>query len=71
MIDVNANYELYDYVLFVDEKNTTKVSQLTLHEAQQINYAFGINRSNKRYVLKSEIETSTANVGSTLILPKG
>jgi hypothetical protein len=71
VIDVNVNYELYDYVLFVDGKNTGEVSQLAKYEAQQINYAFGINRSNKRYVLKSDIDVARSNVGSTLILPKG
>ena len=71
MIDVNVNYELYDYVLFVEGKNTWEVSQLTNYEARQFNYAFGINRSNKRYVLKSDIDLSKSNNDSILILPKG
>ena len=71
MIDVNVNYELYDYVLFVDDKNTGEVSQLAKHEAQQINYAFGINRSDKRYVLKSDVDVARSNDGSIIILPKG
>ena len=71
MIDVNVNYELYDYVLYVDGKNTGEVCEFTKHEVHQINYAFGLNRSNKRYVLKSDVDVCRDNDNSTLILPKG
>ena len=70
MIDVNVNYELYDYVLFVEEKNTGVTSRLTKQEAFQKNYAFGLNRANKRYVLRSDIDTTQSDNNSILILPK-
>ena len=70
MIDVNVKCELYDYVLFVEEKNTGVTVQLTKQESWQINYAFGLNHANKRYVLRSDIDTTQSDNSSILILPE-
>lgn len=70
MIDVNVNYELYDYFLFENDKNTLETSQLTSSEARLMNYAFGLNRSSKRYVLRSSVGKFRDNQSAIVILPK-
>ena len=69
-MNVNMNYELYEYVLFVNEKNTGQVTKLGMFEAQKMNYAFALNRSNKRYVRKSDVDISKSDDTSMLLLPE-
>lgn len=70
MIDVNVKYELYEYVLFENGKNTGKVTKLSMFEFQKINYAYRLNRTTKKYVLKSDVDTVKSDDTSVLILPK-
>lgn len=70
MIDVNIKCELHDYVLFEEGTNTGKVTKLSMFEAQTINFAYRLNRTAKRYVLKSEIDVVKSDDTSMLILPK-
>lgn len=68
-MNVLTNFELYDYVLRVDGKLTSTVVSLGIHEAKQINYAFGLNRSLKRYVRVSELSAISTSSESILITP--
>lgn len=70
-MNVCMEYKLHDYVLFIDGKNTGEVLQLTEHEVHKMNYAFGLNRSNKRYILRSDINVTQIDTKSILILPEG
>ncbi len=71
MIDVNVKYELYDYVLFENGKQTHQIVKLTTYEAKQKNYAYGLNRISKQYKLKSEVDKFFDNNSTIVILPKG
>lgn len=71
MIDVNIKYELYDYVLFENDQRVKDVFRLTLYEAKQKNYAFRLNRVNKLYKLKSELDKYQDNKSTIVVLPKG
>lgn len=64
-------FNLYDYVLTLNGKLTGEVTKLGLHEAQKLNYAYALNRSPRRYVLKSEVDASSDDTNSTLIIPEG
>ena len=70
MIDVNIKYELYDYVLFENDQRVKDVFRLTLYEAKQKNYAFRLNRVNKLYTLKSELDKYQDNKSTIVVLPK-
>ena len=70
MIDVNIKYELYDYVLFENDQRVKDVFRLTLYEAKQKNYAFRLNRVNKLYKLKSELDKYQDNESTIVVLPK-
>ena len=71
-MNVLTKFELYDYVLQVDGKLTSTVVSLGIHEAKQMNYAFGLNRSLKRYVRLSELSTThTSNETILITPPKG
>ena len=70
MIDVNIKYELYDYVLFENDQRVSDVFRLTLYEAKQKNYAFRLNRVNKLYKLKSELDKYQDNKSTIVVLPK-
>jgi hypothetical protein len=70
MIDVNIKYELYDYVLFENDQRVKDVFRLTLYEAKQKNYAFRLNRVNKLYKLKSELDKYQDNKSTIVVLPK-
>lgn len=70
MIDVNIKYELYDYVLFENDQRVCDVFRLTLYEARQKNCAFRLNRVNKLYKLKSELDKYQDNKSTIVVLPK-
>lgn len=70
MIDVNIKYELYDYVLFENDQRVKDIFRLTLYEAKQKNYAFRLNRVNKLYKLKSELDKYQDNKSTIVVLPK-
>ncbi len=69
-MNIDMNIELHEYVLFENGKNTGVVTKLGMFEAQKINYAYGLNRVTKRYVLKSEVNVAKSNDASVLLLPK-
>ena len=64
------SFELYEYVLFIDGKNTGQVTKLGMFEVQKINFAFGLNRANKRYVRKTDVDVSKSDDTSMLLLPE-
>ena len=64
-------FKLYDYVLSVDGKLTGEVTKLGMHEAQKLNFAYALNRSPRRYILKSEVDTISDDTDSILIIPEG
>ena len=64
-------FKLYDYVLAENGKLTGTVTKLGLFEAQKINFAYGVNGSPKRYILKSEVDASKDDTDSILIIPEG
>lgn len=64
-------FTLYDYVLTMDGKLTGEVTKLGMFEAQKLNYAYALNRSPRRYVLKSEVDVTNIDDDSILIVPEG
>jgi hypothetical protein len=64
-------FKLYDYVLTMDGKLTGEVTKLGMHEAQKLNFAYALNKSPRRYILKSEVTSSTDDTDSILIIPNG
>lgn len=64
-------FKLYDYVLTLEGKLTGEVTKLGMFEAQKLNFAYALNRSPRRYVLKSEVDVSGDNIDSILITPEG
>ena len=64
-------FKLYDYVLTLDGKLTGEVTKLGMHEAQKLNFAYALNRSPRRYVLKSEVASTSDDTDSILITPEG
>jgi hypothetical protein len=64
-------FKLYDYALTLHGKLTGEVTKLGLHEAQKLNFAYALNRSPRRYILKSEVTPSKDDAKSILITPKG
>jgi hypothetical protein len=64
-------FKLYDYVLTLEGKLTGEVTKLGMHEAQKLNFAYALNRSPRRYVLKSEVDATTTGADSILIVPEG
>jgi hypothetical protein len=69
-MNVYMNFKLYDYVLFVDGTNTGEVTKLGMFEAQKINYAYALNKSNRRYVRKSDIDVAKSDDRFILLLPE-
>lgn len=63
-------FKLYDYILFENGKYTGKITKLGLHEAQKINFAYGLNRANKKYILKSEVSSFKDCNKSIVITPE-
>ena len=47
------NIKLEKYILYTKNKKQGSVVELTRHEAAQKNYAFRMNRTDKRYVKQS------------------
>tara|TARA_B100002019_G_scaffold282025_1_gene286784 strand:- start:2037 stop:2249 length:213 start_codon:yes stop_codon:yes gene_type:complete len=66
---IEFNPKLFEYCLIEDGKLKTQVYQLTLREAKSKNYAFALNRANKRYVLKTEIKSDVEK--TIIVLPQG
>ena len=64
-------FKLYDYVLTLEGKLTGEVTKLGMHEAQKLNFAYALNRSPRRYVLKSEVDATSDETDSILIVPEG
>jgi hypothetical protein len=64
-------FKLYDYVLTLEGKLTGEVTKLGMHEAQKLNFAYALNKSPRRYILKSEVTSSTDDTDSILITPNG
>ena len=71
MIDVNKKFDIFEFVLFENEVRTNNIAKLTLHEVSQKNYAFRLNRVNKCYKLKSEVDLYKSTDSTILVLPKG
>lgn len=63
------SFKLYDYALQIDGKLTGEITKLGLHEAQKLNFAYALNRSPRRYVLKSDVSASHDEDTSILITP--
>ena len=64
-------FKLYDYVLTLEGKLTAEVTKLGMHEAQKLNFAYALNKSPRRYVLKSEVDSTIVDDDSILIVPEG
>lgn len=62
---IENNPKLFEYCLIEDGNSEVSVYKLTLREAKAKNYAFALNRANKRYVLKTEVPD---DVQSTIII---
>ena len=65
---IENNPKLFEYCLIENNILQTEVYKLTLKEAKAKNYAYALNRSCKRFVLKSNTKTDTDN--SIIILPE-
>ncbi len=66
---IEKNPKLFEYYLIENDKSTDNVYKLTLKEAKVKNYAYAINRSNKRFVLVSEMPNDIEK--TIIILPEG
>ena len=66
---IEFNPKLFEYCLIVGGKPEVNVCKLTLREATAKNYAFALNRANKRYVLKTEMSDDLES--RIIILPEG
>lgn len=64
-------FKLYDYVLSLSGKLTGEVTKLGMHEAQKLNFAYALNKSPRRYILKSEVSPTVDDTDSILITPEG
>ena len=47
-------------------KFTGEVTKLGMHEAQKLNFAYALNRSPRRYILKSEVTSTTDDTDSII-----
>lgn len=66
---IEVNPKLFEYCLIEGGKSGVSVYKLTLREAKAKNYAFALNRTNKRYVLKTEVPDDVQS--TIIILPEG
>ena len=66
---IENNPKLFEYCLIENNKLQDVVYKLTLNEAKTKNYAFALNRVNKRFVLKTNINNDVEQ--TILILPEG
>ena len=66
---IEINPKLYEYYLIENGKSTESVYKLTLKEAKVKNYAYAINRSNKRFALVSKMPSGIEK--TIIILPDG
>jgi hypothetical protein len=66
---IEKNPKLFEYYLIENDKSTDNVYKLTLKEVKVKNYAYAINRSNKRFVLVSEMPNDIEK--TIIILPEG
>lgn len=66
---IEKNPILFEYYLIENGNSTDSVYKLTLKEAKVKNYAYAINRSNKRFVLVSEMPNDIEK--TIIILPEG
>jgi hypothetical protein len=65
---IEINSKLYEYYLFENDSRTEIVYTLSLKEAKIKNYAFALNRTRKRLVLKTEVNDKETTI---IVLPKG
>lgn len=65
---IEINPKLYEYYLFENGSRTNVVYKLSLKEAKVKNYAFSLNRTGKRLVLKTEVSDNETTI---IVLPKG
>lgn len=66
---IEKNPKLFEYYLVENGKSTNGIYKLTLREAKVKNYAYAINRSNKRFVLVSKMPNDVQK--TIIILPEG
>lgn len=66
---IEKNPILFEYYLIENGNSTDSVYKLTLKEVKVKNYAYAINRSNKRFVLVSEMPNDIEK--TIIILPEG
>jgi len=66
---IEKNPKLFEYYLVENGKSTNSIYKLTLKEAKVKNYAYAINRSNKRFVLVSKMPNDVEK--TIIILPEG
>ena len=66
---IEFNPKLFEYCLIENDVSDLSVYKLTLREAKAKNYAFAMNRANKRYILKAEVPDDVQS--TIIILPEG
>lgn len=66
-MNIEFNPKLLEYRLYIDESPTDTIAHLSEHEAKVMNYAYRLNRVNKKY---ERINFSNENT-NILVLPEG